>query len=301
MSRIKIPTIDTITYQGRAILHFHPVRHYYTVSVPSLEKWRIYQPGVTTILSIKDKSGPLCYWTADQCEVFGQIKVAENPRSWMDNNQILAMLREMKGHYREVKRKAAEIGSIVHDYLHEELLKRQSPGDHKAPTRPMVSDVLSTEMVRQANASIDAGLEFLEKHKIKPLTMERPVWSPSWGYIGTDDFIGLVDDELCVLDWKSSKSLYNEVWLQLAGYQEAYSEEHPDMRSQFAARWGVHIGKDGKLDAVRRGKEKFADDFGTFLSARNLWEYDRVESGSKYIDIIGDLSGVQIPDEGEEW
>jgi len=299
MGRKRAETEDTLAYQGRAILHFHPKRHYYTVSVPALEKFRVYQPGVTSILGIKDKSGPLCYWTAEQCEVYGQERVAENPRSWMYNEDILKIIKDMKGHYREVKRKAAEVGSLVHDYLYQALLERQS-GSGVLPKRPEESQYLTPVMVKQANLAIDAGLEFLDKHRLRPLTMERPVWSPSLGFIGTDDFIGLVDDELCVVDYKTSKRLYHDIWMQTAAYQTAYKEEFPDC-GEFVARWGVNTGKDGVLTTIRRPNDTtYEMDFKAFLAARELWHWDRIEDGGKPIEVIGSLDDVQIPEE-EQW
>lgn len=292
MARKRAETVDTIAYQGRAILHFHPKKHMYTVSVPALEKFRVYQPGVTSVLGIKDKSGPLCHWTAAQCEVYGQIRVAENQKSYMTNEQVLDTLKKMKSHYRDVKAKAAEIGNVVHDYLHATLLAKQH--GTAGPSRPSLSEVINQSMLTQANGAIDAGLEFFEKHKLVPLTMERPVWSPTFGFIGTDDFIGLVDDELCVVDYKTSKRLYADVWMQTAAYAHAYMEEYPDC-GRFGARWGVNTGKDGRLDAQRRPNGAyFESDLQAFLAFKTGWHWDRVENGGWPIETIGSLDGIPV-------
>lgn len=297
--RKKIATVDTVAYQGRAIIEFHPSRHFYTCSVPALEKWHVYQVGVTTAIGIKDKSGPLCGWAVNQCEVFVQQRIADNVRSYMTNDDILATARQMKAHYRNVKAKAAEIGVVVHDYLHEVLLAKQNNGI--SPDRPGLSESIDADMLGKINNSIDAGLEFFEKHKLIPLTMERPTWSSTYGYIGTGDFIGILDSELAVVDYKTSKELYPEVFLQTAAYQEAYSEEYPDSRRQFLSRWGVNVGKDGRLDAKRRcNKIHFENDFQAFLAAKQLWHWNRVENGGWPIEIVGSLDGIPAVEE-EEW
>jgi len=295
--RKRAETTDTIVYNGRAIVHFHEKLHRYSVSVPALEKFRISQPGATTILQIKDKSGPLCGWSVNQCEVFVQKIIADNPKSWMPNEAILEMASKMKSHYRNVKQEAADIGIVVHDFLHSHLRYIQDGGTR--PNRPVITEVFSQKQVDQANNAIDAGLEFFESHKLQPWTMERPVWSPSLGVIGTDDFIGLVDSEPCCIDYKTSKSLWPEIWMQTAIYTAAYKEEYPDS-GLTGIRWGVNTGKDGKLTAIKRGQETYENDLSSFLAARQLWHWDRVENGGKPVEVIGSLDSVHIPDE-EEW
>jgi hypothetical protein len=265
-------TVDTPAYAGRATIHFHPGKHYYTVSVPSLGKSKVYQPGVTSIIKLKDKSGPLCWWTAEQCEVYGQQKLdklQENVElnggelSDVSVEFVRSLLHEMRYHYRDVAKRAADIGHTVHDYLHKLLHARTFGGEE--PERPEGDE---------PNNAIDAGLEFFKLHDMKPHTMEQPVWSPTYGYVGTDDFIGEVDGELCTCDYKTSKNLYPEVWLQTAAYQHAYQEEHP--RAEIKARWGINVGKDGVLYAERRGQEYFAEDFKAFLGLMEIWRWDRI-------------------------
>jgi|SRR6266850_1200956 len=297
MPRNRVETEDSLIYQGRALIHFYPNSHRYRVSVPALDKWRVPVIGVTTILGVKDKSSALQKWTADMAELYGQIQVAENQKSWMYNDQVLKILRDMKTHYRLVKQQAADVGVVVHDYLHSVLLARQNSWDE--PCRPELDERFNSKMRGQVDAAIDAGLEFFSKHKLVPWTMEKPVWSPSNSYIGTDDFIGTLDGELVCLDFKTSKYLYSEVFLQTMAYQTAYKEEFPDC-GQFEANWGVQVAKDGKLNAVRRGKEYFENDWRAFLGAKTLYEWDRIESGSKPMVNLGSLDAIPIPNE-EEW
>jgi hypothetical protein len=290
-------TQDTVAYAGRAIIHFHPGRHFYTVSVPSLGKEKIYQPGVTTIVRMKDKSGPLCWWTAAQCEAYCLEKIEEMQQNLALNDAasatslpldfVRSTISEMRWHYREVAKEAADIGTTVHAYLHRHLEHSFFAGPE--PVRPAPAGLLTAEMCEQANAAIEAGLQFFSEHKLKPITLEQPVWSAKYGYIGTDDFIGEIDDELSVCDYKTSKALYSEVWLQTAAYQHAYQEEYP--RAEVKARWGINIGKDGVLDAVRRGPETFAADFAGFLALLEVWRWDRVngEEPKAAIEIIGEL------------
>jgi hypothetical protein len=260
----------------------------------------IYQPGVTTIIKMKDKSGPLCYWTAQMCEAYALHKIAELQRNLVANGGeslesvsldfVYETLAEMRFHYKAVARGASDVGKAVHEYLHRHLAAVAFGTDE--PARPEPVDEFTEEMVEQANNAIDAGLEFFDAHKVRPITMEQPVWSATYGYVGTDDFIGFVDDELCTLDYKTSKSLYPEVWLQTAAYQHAYQEEHP--RAQIQCRWGINVGKDGALYAERRGAELFAADFKAFLGLLDVWRWDRVHGSDPKGDteVMGPLPEV---------
>jgi hypothetical protein len=305
MTYQKKPTIDTPAYNGRAIIHFHPGKHYYTVSVPELNREKVYQPGVTTVLGIKDKSGPLCWWTAEQCELYGLSKVEElqkqvaanaaspdqvQPLSVLSVDFVLRTLGEMKHQYRYAKKQAADIGSLVHDFAHQYL--EYVHFGAVQPSRPRfdpMNPLWSVEMIEKANAAIDAALRFFREHELKPLSMERPVWSATHGVIGTDDFKGYVDGELCIIDYKTGKRLYPEVWLQTAMYQCAAQEEKP--RPMIRARWGVNICKDGSLEAIRRGNEFYEADLKGFLALRDAYLWDRAHGyePKEAIEIIGAL------------
>lgn len=296
-------TEDTQLYNDRVTVHFHAGRHYYTVSVPEFDIYRVYQPGVTTILKIKDKSGPLCWWTAEQCELYGKQKIAELQEQMpgvegLPVDQVIKILGDMRNEYRDAKRRAAEIGTTVHSFLHRYLEAKQR-GAADEVYRPTLDDMpegATPEMCEKANAAISAGLEWFSNHKLVPLRMESPVWSPENGFIGTDDFVGYVDGELCVCDYKTSKDLYPEVWLQTAAYQQAYQEEFPHLRIE--ARWGINTGKDGQLKAVRRERRYWDEDFKAFMSAKRLNDWDRVHAqGKEAFEVIGALPVT----DGSDW
>ena len=300
-------TIDTLLYGGRATVHFHTGKHYYTVSVPELgygkgedcEFSPLYQPGVTTILDVKDKSGPLQGWAVNQCEAYALEEIdrlqANSPGlESVQLDDFYKILRDMKRNYRDVRRKAAEIGVAVHDFLHR-YLEAKMAGTEDSVLRPGLKDLpegSTPDMLDKVHASIDAGLEWFRTHKLTPMRMETPVWSPIYGYIGTGDFIGMVDGELCVCDYKTSSGLYSTVWLQTAAYQMAYEEEFPHL--EIKARWGINVGKDGLLTAIRRDNEFLEDDTAGFLGAFELWKWDRIhDKGSTVPGAIGELPELE--------
>lgn len=295
-----VDTVDTLVYDGRAVVHFYPTAHYYKVSVPELGIERAYQPGVTTIIGMKDKSGPLMGWVANQCEAYVQARLEEMRELGADGltiDGIEKMLSGMKDHYREVKQKAATIGTVVHRFLHgylESRLRGES-GELVIPTLTGFTD----HMREQASAAIQAGVGWFEEHELLPLRMEAPVWSATHGYVGTDDFIGYVDGVLSVVDYKTSADIYPEVWLQTAAYQAAYVEEHPHL--QIHDRWAINVRKTGELVTASRGLDLFETDLKAFLNLRALWQWERdAVNGSKPLVVVGPL-GTKLLTEGSTY
>jgi hypothetical protein len=55
-----------------------------------------------------------------------------------------------------------------------------------------------------------------------------PLVSEVYQFGGTPDAIGRVNGELCLLDWKTSNSVYSDYLLQLAAYRVLWEEINPD-------------------------------------------------------------------------
>jgi hypothetical protein len=266
----------TSVYGGRAAITFHEARHYYTVKVPGIVD-KLYQPSVTGIIGMMDKSGALVPWAVGQMAT--RIKEL-TPAGSTDKEVFLGVVDAAQETWRQTKNEAADIGSLVHRVLEQELLSRSDLAEKPAlPVEPdaLLAPHLSAEMVEKANLSISAGLQFLDEHKIVVVQAEAVRWSPRYGYLGTGDLIAEVDDKLSVLDWKSGKRLYPTVWLQLAAYQVAYEEEFPDQ--QIVQRVGVNVGRDGVLETETRTNDTLKDDFKTFLALLQVWRWNMENQG----------------------
>jgi hypothetical protein len=287
-------------YNGRAIATMDRW-HRYFVTIPELNKTRIYQPGVTSIIGKADKSGPLVWWGTEMFKqhVLGWLDDKQRTLTDHDANlvlqhvsveELIPELEDAQRNFRNVKKDAAEIGNLVHDYnlayiewLHYGKVK---------PSRPKwdAFSKFSKEQIEKANNGIDASLKFFTEHQLLPVTMEKPVWSPTYGYIGTDDFIGRVDDELCVLDYKTGKDIYEEVFMQLAAYATAHMEEQPTQKIE--AGWAVNTSKEtGEFNAIRRPASFFDEDMKGFLGLRDYFMWDRVHGREPKdaIQIVGAL------------
>lgn len=264
----------TSVYGDRASITFHPARHYYTVTVPGVCR-SLYQPSVTSILKMKDKSDVLVKWAVrsmteriDELMPPGDVQISRD--------KVISIVDVAKESYHQVKSDAADVGSLVHRVLHQLLLSRS--GLAERPTLPVVPDTvlapnLTPALVEMANKSINAGVRFFDDHDIEVIQAETPRWSPTYGYVGTGDLIAKVDGDMAVLDYKTGKAIYDEYFLQTAAYQKAYEEEFSG--EKIDKRVIVNVGRDGRLSSAERYADTLTDDFTAFRALLYIWRWNQ--------------------------
>jgi len=100
--------------------------------------------------------------------------------------------------------------------------------------------------------------EFQKKNNLIPEGVEVFLWNDEYEYAGTTDFIGMCNGKRMILDWKTSKMIYEEYWLQLSAYVIA-----------FEALTNVKVDGAGIL-CIRDGTTTFKDI--TYDEAKKLFE-----------------------------
>ncbi|MEU8840246.1 hypothetical protein AB0D97_14095 [Streptomyces roseus] len=112
----------------------------------------------------------------------------------------------LKNAHRRKSKAAADLGSDAHD-----LFERMARGETINP--------------RHVHADLKPFLrwfdEFLQQMQPRFLYLEETVWSDTFGYAGSFDAIAEIDHEVIGIDWKTSKSVYESVALQLSAYRYA--------------------------------------------------------------------------------
>ena len=268
-------------YNGRATVTFDTFKHVYKVTVPGVCT-DLYQPSVTSILKMKDKSDALVNWAVGCYQERAKELMSEVGASGfraMTVEGAHSILDNAKDTWRQVKEETADIGSLAHRVLEQEIKARAGMCLHPIlPLKhdPIMAPGLTEEMVEQANGSVRAGLEFFDAHHIELIQAEAVRWSAKHGYIGTGDLIASVDGVRSVLDFKTGKRLYPEVFLQLAAYQMAWQEEHNEELYQRVA---VNVGRDGNLETQERSNETLEADFDCFLALLAAWRWNEENVG----------------------
>lgn len=111
--------------------------------------------------------------------------------------------------YRKVRDEAADIGTLAH-YLIMCHLRGIEPD----------TAAYSPEQVKAAEVCLMKYWDWEKEHNIKPVLVEVPLTSEAYSYGGTVDCLARSDDDLLLIDYKTGKHIYDEMFLQLAAYAE---------------------------------------------------------------------------------
>jgi hypothetical protein len=280
------PSITTEIYQKRAYITFYSGPHKYSVRVPGVVE-KLFQPSITGVLSQKNK-GALIGWAAKESLAVVRRRLGEHQSERGESAVITprdleSWIADAEENWRE-ESNATTIGTVAHRFAYEELRFRAGLTPNK-PRFPIEADSVlmpdfTAGMVEATNASARAAVGFFDEHHIEPVLLERPLWSPTYGYVGTPDFIGRIDGELSVLDFKTSKKPYPEYFCQDAALQAAFGEEFPEQK--IIKRWVLVIHKDGSgIEVETRGNDTFDADFGMFKACLNLYHWERANDSFK--------------------
>jgi len=216
-------------------------------------------PSVTEILKIIDKSGPLMWWAWRG----GLASVAERIASGItipgDADKLEAALKRDKQTPNHFRNKAAKRGTAVHDAAELWAVEGEVPNPNEFPEEERgYVQALATWIVEQQPEFVDS---------------EIPVGSAEHGFIGKYDFRAKVGGKLVLGDYKTSKGIYVEHFLQLSAYELASIEcglgasegqmvvrlgadgSYEQATGQFDPAWFLAIK--GAWDAHRAAKEMF--------------------------------------------
>jgi len=205
-------------------------------------------PSVTTVLSLLDKSGPLLGWA---------VKVTiEYLQQHPDELRLdpTETFKKAKLRYKEIKQEAADLGSEIHNLI-EVYLRGQK-----------VDGLLSANPALEK--PFNAFLEWQKQYNFKLVEAEHIVWSDR-GYAGTLDCVALLNEVLYIIDFKSSKAIYDEYKMQAVAYAEAY-EERADTEVA-----GIGILRLDKITGVPEWREIPLDEkhdiMDMFMSLCHFW------------------------------
>lgn len=225
-------------------------------------------PSVSTILNQLDKSGALMGWALNCYEAKLNELIA-------DGVDIEEAIKTAKKEYKNVSNEALDIGTQVHDAI-EQYIK----------TGKDLTGQLKDEV---ANGFL-AFLEWEKEHVVRWLESEVQTVDEKVGYAGTYDAIfQSTTGEIVMVDFKTSKSIYDEYWLQLAAYKNAREQLFGEYTINFERGQGavfnhsleeIYINKvailrldksTGMPEYVERDPKKTIHDFMAFECLTNFF------------------------------
>lgn len=237
-------------YGGDVRITFYPDSHRYR-----MEGERSCLISTTAATGIIDKSRPLIFWAIGLANEFLVDYVAGSPSGRFTAEELLPVIDEAMKRHSVVKEKAASNGSMVHDWA-ERFAAAKIAGEDIPPVPEKCPEEVANGII--------AFLDWFNGHDIEFLEAERLVYSRKHGYVGITDAVAIVDGHRYILDYKTSKGVYDEYHFQLAAYRAAYEEE---MGGELEGALIVHFGKDtGEFHVVRSPEEDREKNIGAFLA-----------------------------------
>ena len=229
--------------------------------------------GVTSIVHIIDKSFYLMPWA---CKMMAQKILRTVPRvDLVDQSQFAELVDAAKTAHKDKLEDAGNVGHAAHEWIEASI--RNAITFNQGVVAEM------TAMAPIDERAVNCGLAahaWMVAHNVRFQSTERYIYHRELGYAGTCDGTALVDscdnpaccarifqDELSIIDWKTSNYLYVEFLYQTAAYQAALEAEFPDKR--YAARWILRLGKE-EGDFSSWYAKNFAEDFAGYRAALTL-------------------------------
>lgn len=273
----KVVTEETTLYDGQVSLSFYPNSHRYKVD----GKW---VPNVTTLLDILSKGDFFQEWLVREIvNEFNAVVPIGVPLTEIDRGQIAQLLRAASVRKRN---EAAEVGIRFHALL-EEYIKRTSLLSNDSTVKMESQQTERQATLARAKAPIEISWLFQfyqweDAHDIQWLESEKKIYSRTHRYVGTLDAIALIDGNLSIVDFKTTKNIFAKYFYQTAAYGYAYWEEKgtgPFSLSRFILQFHPLSGDmivHGDLEAI----SPLQEDFHKFLLLKEIKEsVSTIESG----------------------
>lgn len=218
-------------------------------------------PHVTQILSILSKPALLPWGIREERRKFkaAMLEVLTRPEPqettpdaiWQAVEAAVEGISEAE----RLAKEATDIGTAAHALIANELRVRLG-----RPSEPM--EPPSEASLR----AFEAFLAWAESVDFQPREIEFHVQSQEYGYAGWCDCYALVNDIPSILDFKSSKRIWPEAFLQVRGYQEAARSQGMDAEQGVIVRL-PKVVEDPGVEAVIVPADCTTEDFVACLSA----------------------------------
>lgn len=129
----------------------------------------------------------------------------------------------------------------------------------------------------ETQTSLELFIKAKEKYNIQAEALEQKLWNDELGVAGTTDFIGTADlpklgkNAHIVFDWKTSKSIYPDFFIQLAAYVFTF-EIMTGVKLDGAAILQI---RDGKMKIEERSYDELKRFYDVFQCALCIFKYQK--------------------------
>ena len=167
---------------------------------------------------------------------------------------------------REYRDEAGKSGTKIHAAIESLLGGRQ---------------MYRTEYKLEEWNKIYSFVKWYEEYKPEIIKLELPVFSKKLGVPGRVDCIARINGEIYVVDWKSSRSIHNSYYLQMAAYSNAI-EEMTSLKVNNTAI--LQMGASNKNGYRFVVEPDWKDNLEVFKSVYKTWIYDNKKEGATKVE-----------------
>lgn len=234
---------EVTLYNGTVKIQFDEAKHRYTVNGE-------LGVNVTSVTGTVDKSFILMLWQEKITRQYLQGVLAEG--KFITNDEILIATSL----HRKKKESAGASGKLVHKWV--EVYIKTPFKKRKDLPLPEDEAVLS---------GVLAFLRWVDEHKVKFVESEKLVYSKKHKHIGTLDIVctfGIEKHKIRhITDLKTSSGIYEEAFLQTAGYEIAETEESGQ---EYGTQWILRLDKvTGEFESKEISVEQKKKNMKAFL------------------------------------
>ena len=252
-------------YNGKITLEFDTAKHIYSVNGKI-----VY--GCTNIVGIINKPA-LMYWAVNQA--IGNLAEALKPGVKYDEVQLKNMLEEAKKMHTKTKDAAADLGTMIHEWIEKYLKAGLSK-------QPLPKLPINLEM----KTAIKGFLEWTKENKVKFISSERRIYSKKYKYAGTLDAEAMVNGKLAIVDFKTSNAFYPEYFLQATAYQQAREEEaDKKYNGVYIVRFAKNKDTKQPLFEVKKS-ENFEGHLRVFLACLKIYQFQQANKKEQILNGI---------------
>jgi hypothetical protein len=164
----------------------------------------------------------------------------------------------------ESRDKAANIGTIVHERIMAYYKGYEIDNSNIAP-----------DVWEATENCMKSFYEWARPRDIKPILIEEPCVSEKYQYGGTFDILGEMDGELTLLDFKTGSNLYDEHFIQLAGYLQLIREKDYDPQKIIILNIPKTADDSFTVKQISADQESMKLRFEKFIKLVEIWHLDR--------------------------
>jgi len=170
----------------------------------------------------------------------------------------------------ESRDRAANIGTIVHERIMAYFKGYEIDQSNIAPDVWELSD-----------NCMKSFYEWAEPRNVSPELIEQPMVSEKYQYGGTPDLFGEMDGFPTLLDFKSGSGLYEEHFIQLAGYLQLIREAGYKPEKIIVLNIPKSLDNSFTVKSISADEETMKMRFEKFIKLVEIWHLDNNIKGGE--------------------